>query len=163
MSRSSSGPARILGVMAVTATLAVLGASPATAAGPSRAAGAVCTPSNARAAADAYLASLTSHDASAVPFAPDVLRIENGLVTGRSAEEIRDNLNTSWTYRIISGLRNHVYTAGAVAPDGTTGIDVRYTLDIGSPKLTLLSVGVQEHFDVKCEQITFIKATIGLP
>ncbi len=167
MSRSSSGPVRALRVVAVSAALALVAASPAhartPAAGPAPAAATPCPASDARAAADSYLASLTSHDASAVPFAPQVLRIENGLVTGRSADEIRQDLNTSWKYRIIAGLRDRVYTEGSVAADGTTGIDVHYVLDIGGPSFTLLSAGVQEHFDVRCEQITFIKATIGLP
>ncbi|HEY6795132.1 MAG TPA: hypothetical protein VI248_10670 [Kineosporiaceae bacterium] len=121
-----------------------------------------CEANDAHAAADAYLAALVSHDASAVPFAPDVRRVENGLVTGRSGEEIRKDLNTSIKYKIISGLHDRVYTEDPPAPDGGVSLHVNYVLDIGAPDFTLLKAKVAERFDVRCGQITFIEASISL-
>lgn len=121
-----------------------------------------CQASDAHAAADAYLAALLSHDASAVPFADGVRRVENGLVTGTSAEEIRKDLNTSIKYKIISGLHDRVYSQDAPAPDGTVSLHVNYVLDIGAPNFTLLKAKVAERFDVRCGQITYIEAAISL-
>ncbi|MFI7587329.1 hypothetical protein ACIB24_09675 [Spongisporangium articulatum] len=143
-------------------TAVVAGLTAATLLGASPAAAATCptSPKTAQAAADAYLAALTSHDASAVPFAADVLRVENGLVTGRSAEGIRTDLNTSVKYRIITGLRDRQYTAGPGR------VDVRYRLDVGFTApvvgtVRVVTVSVNERFDVTCGRITFIKATIS--
>lgn len=123
---------------------------------------ACATGNDARHAADAYLDALVSHDASAVPFAPDVLRIENGLTTGRSADEIRSDLNTSAKYKIITGLRDRKYTEGEPSADGTVTENVDYRLNVGVFDTTLLTVRVRERFDVRCGQITYINATIGL-
>jgi hypothetical protein len=120
------------------------------------------TGNDARGAANAYLDALVSHDASAVPFATDVLRVENGLVTGRSADEIRKDLNTSVKYKIITGLRDKQYTDGRPSADGTVTVNVAYRLDVGAHNTTLLTVQVRERFDVRCGQITYINATIGL-
>jgi hypothetical protein len=133
-----------------------VGAGAATAATPA----APCPADAARPAADAYLDALTSHDASAVPFAPNVLRREDGLVTGRSADEIRQDLNTSWKYKIISGLRSRSYAQSGPTSDGTTTVNVQYLLDNGTPAVTLLTVHVQERFDVRCGQILYINAII---
>ena len=46
------------------------------------------------AAAQAYLASLVSHDASAVPLADRVWRIENGKNTGDGADALRKSLES---------------------------------------------------------------------
>jgi hypothetical protein len=121
-----------------------------------------CTAGNdARHAADSYLDALVSHDASAVPFAPDVLRVENGLVTGRSGDEIRDDLTTSAKYKIITGLRDRKYSEGEPSADGTVTENVDYRLDVGVLGATLLTVRVRERFDVRCGQITYINANIG--
>lgn len=121
-----------------------------------------CRTDGSRAAADAYLDALVSHDATAVPFATDVLRVENGLVTGRTGEEIRNDLNTSWKYKIIVGLRDRTYTETPPTDNGTVTVNVDYLLDIGFHSTTLLTVRVKERFDVQCGQITYINANIGL-
>lgn len=143
-------------VAALTLSTTLLGAGAARAATPSD----PCSVGAARPAADAYLDALTSHDASAVPFASDVLRVEDGLVTGRSADEIRQDLDTSWKYKIISGLRDRAYSQSGPSSDGTTTVNVRYLLDIGAPATTLLTVHVQERFDVRCGEIVYINAII---
>ena len=42
-------------------------------------------------AATAYLDAITTHDASKVPFAPDVKRTEQGRITGQGEAAIREN------------------------------------------------------------------------
>ena len=53
------------------------------------------------AAAQTYIDALVSHDASAVPFAPDCVRIENGVKTGFSGKHLRRSLSRGPQYRII--------------------------------------------------------------
>jgi hypothetical protein len=45
------------------------------------------------AAAEAYIDGLVTHKADSVPFAPDCVRIENGLKTGFSGNHLRRSLN----------------------------------------------------------------------
>jgi hypothetical protein len=53
------------------------------------------------AAADAYIDALASHDADSVPFAPDCVRVEQGVKTGFSGNHLRRSLNRGLQYRII--------------------------------------------------------------
>jgi hypothetical protein len=53
------------------------------------------------AAAQAYVDALVSHDAQAVPFASDCIRIENGVKTGFSGMHLRRSLDRGPQYRII--------------------------------------------------------------
>ncbi len=169
MIRHAVKPAVIAGVTVLMTLLGADGALAAPSAAtlaarqPSAARSAVlaaCPVDGAQAAADSYLAALTSHDASAVPFAPDVLRVEDGIVTGRSADEIRQDLDTSLKYRIITALRDRTYSQSGPSANGTVTVNVHYLLDIGAPSLTVLTVQVQERFDVQCGEITYINATI---
>ena len=54
------------------------------------------------AAAQAYIDSLSTHQADGVPFAPGCTRIEVGLKTGFSADHLRRSLNRGPQYRIIA-------------------------------------------------------------
>ena len=54
------------------------------------------------AAAQAYIDSLSTHQADDVPFAPACTRIEVGLKTGFSADHLRRSLNRGPRYRIIA-------------------------------------------------------------
>jgi len=166
MRRTLIHPAKLAAVGGLATLLCLAGAGSAAAAPSARQAAAEAAPcttgNDARHAADAYLDALVSHDASAVPFAPDVLRVENGLVTGRSGDEIRNDLNTSVKYKIITGLRDRTYTESEPSTDGTVTENVDYRLDVGIAGATLLTVRVRERFDVRCGQITYINATIGL-
>lgn len=174
MRRTLIHPAKLAAVGGLAALLGLAGAGSAGAApragSPASAVRAAVTAetaacgtgNDARGAADAYLDALVSHDASAVPFAPGVQRVENGLVTGRSGDEIRKDLNTSVKYKIITGLRDRAYTETGPSADGTVTENVDYRLDVGVAGATLLTVRVRERFDVQCGQITYINATIGL-
>ncbi|MBO0680892.1 hypothetical protein JRC04_25780 [Mycolicibacterium sp. S2-37] len=62
------------------------------------------------AAADAYIDALATHNADAVPFAPDCVRIEVGLKTGFSADHLRRSLNRGPQYRIISATTDRRFT-----------------------------------------------------
>ena len=53
------------------------------------------------AAAQSYIDALVSHDAAAVPFAPDCVRIEMGIKTGFSGNHLRRSLNRGPQFRII--------------------------------------------------------------
>jgi hypothetical protein len=159
---STAALALAVSFVAVGAATAPSAAAAAQEAASAASAATECQANDPRAAADAYLAALLSHDASAVPFADGVRRVENGLVTGRSAAEIRRDLNTSIKYKIIRGLHDRVYSQDAPAPDGTVSLHVNYVLDIGAPDFTLLKTKVAERFDVKCGQLTYIEATISL-
>ncbi len=54
------------------------------------------------AAAQSYLDALVSHDGDAVPFAPDCVRIEQGIKTGLSGNHLRRSLNRGPQFRIIA-------------------------------------------------------------
>lgn len=54
------------------------------------------------AAAEAYVDALASHDGDSVPFAPDCVRIEQGVKTGFSGNHLRRSLNRGPQYRIIA-------------------------------------------------------------
>ena len=56
------------------------------------------------AAAQSYIDALVSHRADDVPFAPDCVRIENGLKTGFSGKHLRRSLNRGPQFRIISAI-----------------------------------------------------------
>ena len=53
------------------------------------------------AAADSYIDALASHRADQVPFAPGCVRIEVGLKTGFSEDQLRRSLNRGPQYRVI--------------------------------------------------------------
>jgi hypothetical protein len=74
------------------------------------------------AAAQSYVDALVSHDADAVPFAPDCVRIEQGVRTGFSGNHLRRSLNRGPQFRII---------ASATAPQYTVaGDEVRAVYDV---------------------------------
>ena len=62
------------------------------------------------AAAEAYIDALVSHDADAVPFAPDCTRIEVGLKTGFSGNHLRRSLNRGPQYRVIAAATDPTLT-----------------------------------------------------
>ncbi|MGA8547617.1 MAG: nuclear transport factor 2 family protein [Mycobacterium sp.] len=53
------------------------------------------------AAAQSYIDALVSHNADKVPFAPDCVRIEQGVKTGLSGNHLRRSLNRGPQFRII--------------------------------------------------------------
>ncbi len=90
------------------------------------------------AAAQAYIDALVSHDASAVPFSPDCVRIEVGLKTGFSGNHLRRSLNRGPQFRLISAATLPKYSID--------GDDVRAVYDIIT-KPSLFGVRVCSHVD----------------
>jgi hypothetical protein len=62
------------------------------------------------AAADAYIDALASHQADEVPFAPDCVRVEQGVKTGFSGDHLRRSLNRGLQYRIIEATTDRDFT-----------------------------------------------------
>jgi hypothetical protein len=62
------------------------------------------------AAAQSYIDALVSHRGDAVPFAPDCVRIEQGVKTGFSGNHLRRSLNRGPQYRIIAATTKPEYT-----------------------------------------------------
>jgi hypothetical protein len=52
-------------------------------------------------AAQSYIDALVSHHADSVPFAPDCVRIEQGIKTGFSANHLRRSLNRGPQHRLV--------------------------------------------------------------
>nr|WP_308165123.1 hypothetical protein [Nocardia noduli] len=106
------------------------------------------------AVARAYIDALVSHDASAVPFAPDATRVEAGLQTGYSGPQLANDLNHGVQYRVIQGIRDlTVDEAGDV-------VTTRYLLDSGVAGVRLLTVEITETFVIPDGTIHAITATI---
>jgi hypothetical protein len=61
------------------------------------------------AAADAYIDALATHDGESVPFAPDCVRIEQGIKTGFSGNHLRRSLNRGPQYRIIEATTDRKF------------------------------------------------------
>jgi hypothetical protein len=62
------------------------------------------------AAARAYIEALASHQADAVPFAPDCTRTELGIKTGFSGNHLRRSLNGGLQYRVIQSVSTPEFT-----------------------------------------------------
>ena len=62
------------------------------------------------AAAQSYIDALVSHNGDAVPFAPDCIRIEQGVKTGFSGNHLRRSLNRGPQFRIIAATTPPDYT-----------------------------------------------------
>src|ERR1700753_1515931 len=62
------------------------------------------------AAAQSYIDALVSHDASAVPFAPDCTRVEIGIKTGFSGNHLRRSLNGGPQYLVIREAHKPEFT-----------------------------------------------------
>ena len=62
------------------------------------------------AAAEAYVDALASHHGDSVPFAPDCIRIEQGVKTGFSGNHLRRSLNRGPQYRIIAATTDRNFT-----------------------------------------------------
>lgn len=62
------------------------------------------------AAARAYIEALASHKADDVPFAPGCTRIEFGIKTGFSGDQLRRSLNNGPQYRVIKAVSEPEFT-----------------------------------------------------
>ena len=90
------------------------------------------------AAAQSYIDALANHQGDAVPFAPDCVRIENGIKTGFSGNHLRRSLNRGPQFRIIEAC-----TPPKFAVDGD---QVRAEFDVIT-KPTLAGRRVCAHID----------------
>ncbi|MFD3748448.1 hypothetical protein [Nocardia sp. NPDC058633] len=141
---------RITHVSALAAVLFALGtASTATAAAEPNPAD-----SPRQAIARAYLDALVSHDASAVPFAPDATRVEVGLQTGYSGPQLTADLENGLQYRVIQGIRDLT-----MSESGDT-VTTHYLLDTGVAGIRLTTVEITETFVIPVDSIHTIEATI---
>ena len=91
--------------------------------------------------ARAYVAALASHDPSEVPFHPAATRVEAGLQTGFSGDQMRADLRYGPQYRVIRGISEQVYT---VRDDGVVVADL--VLDVGVGPVGIASARVHETF-----------------
>jgi hypothetical protein len=62
------------------------------------------------AAAQSYVDALVTHNGDAVPFAPNCIRIEQGIRTGLSGNHLRRSLNRGPQYRVIGTATKPEYT-----------------------------------------------------
>ncbi|MGV0744374.1 hypothetical protein [Mycolicibacterium sp. XJ870] len=62
------------------------------------------------AAAQSYIDALVTHQADKVPFAPDCIRIEMGLKTGRSGDHLRRSLNNGPQFKLIESATPPEFT-----------------------------------------------------
>lgn len=104
--------------------------------------------------AQAYIDALTSHDASAVRFAPNATRVEAGLQTGFSGPQLTNDLDHGVQYCVIEGIRDvQMSEAGDV-------VTARYLLDSGFVGLRVVTVEITETFVIPDGTIHTIVATI---
>ncbi|MFD3701509.1 hypothetical protein ACFWUP_00020 [Nocardia sp. NPDC058658] len=107
-----------------------------------------------QAVARTYLDALVSHDAGAVPFAPNATRIEMGVQTGFSGPGMAAELDHGPLQRAIQGIRNvTLVETGDV-------VTAHYLLDAGLVGVRLATVSITETFVIPDGTIHFIEATI---
>lgn len=91
--------------------------------------------------ARAYVAALADHDPSEVPFHPDATRVEAGLPTGFSGDQLRADLRFGPQYRIIRAVSDETYR---VRGDGV--VVAEFTLSVGAGPVGLTTARVHETF-----------------
>jgi len=133
-------------IPAVLAAAAALGGTPAAAAP-------ACDDGCRIDAARAYVEALATHDASDVPLHPDATRVEAGIQTGFSGEQIRSDLEHGPQYRVIEGVRDARFVA-----DGETVV-ADFALDLVTP---VVGSRVHEVFTFEGGRIRTIVADIAL-
>lgn len=96
-------------------------------------------------AARAYIAALASHDASAVPLAPDAVRYEVGVKTGRGGAHIARSLEHGPQFRVIAGVR------GVSAARRGDVVHTHYMIDTALMGRNLVVAEVTEEFRVAAD------------
>lgn len=61
------------------------------------------------AAANAYIDALVTHEADAVPFTAECVRIEQGVKTGFSGDHLRRSLNNGPQFKVIRAASNREF------------------------------------------------------
>ena len=77
--------------------------------GPASSSGEAVSDEDRIAGAQSYIDALVSHNGDSVPFAPDCIRIEQGIKTGFSGKHLRRSLNRGRQYRIIAATTRPEY------------------------------------------------------
>ncbi|WP_137725513.1 hypothetical protein [Prescottella subtropica] len=91
-------------------------------------------------AARTYVAALLSHDGHTVPYAPDAVRYEVGVKTGRSGNHLRRSLTCGPQFRLIRAIRDEQYRV-----DGDEVV-ADYLIDAGLCGRTLVTARIHETF-----------------
>lgn len=105
-------------------------------------------------AAQSYIDALQSHDASNIPLAPHVRRIENNKVNADGATALRQSLNKGVQYRLIRGIRDLSWHVAA------NDVFALYTVDAGLSTGTLASGRTFERFRIENGLITQIEVVV---
>lgn len=105
-------------------------------------------------AAQSYIDALLSHDASSIPLADHVRRLENNKVNADGATALRHSLNKGAQYRLIRGIRD---LSWFVAGNDVFAI---YTVDAGLSTGTLASGRTFERFRIESGLITQIEIVV---
>lgn len=105
-------------------------------------------------AAQSYIDALQSHDASDIPLAPHVRRIENNKVNADGAAALRRSLNKGAQYRLIRGIRDLTWHVAA------NDVFALYTVDAGLATGTLASGRTFERFRIENGLITQIEVVV---
>lgn len=105
-------------------------------------------------AAQSYIDALQSHDASNIPLAPHVRRIENNKVNADGATALRQSLNKGVQYRLIRGIRDLTWHVAA------NDVFALYTVDAGLSSGTLASGRTFERFRIENGLITQIEVVV---
>ena len=124
--------------------------------GRSMAAGSACDDACKVTGARAYVDALVSHDASRVPFHPRATRVENGVQTGFSGEQLRRGLENDPQYRVIQQVQDASYV---VRPDGVVVAD--YTLAVGVGPAPMGHARVHETFAYDATQPRLIRTIVA--
>lgn len=109
-----------------------------------------CPQADSQAASQKYLDALTDRNAAwSIPFAPIVLRLENGLPTGFTALDLKVDLYLHVQYSVFTSLDNVVWTW---QPDGRADvIKAVYDIPVGLGSTSLASSTVDEDFTLTAD------------
>lgn len=148
--------ARILAVVAAAAVGLVLTAPVAAEAATG------CSQADSQAASQKYLDALVDRNAAwSIPFAPIVLRTENGLPTGFTAYDLKLQLYLHIQYSVFTSIENLVWTW---QPGGRANvIKAVYDIPVGLGDLPLAGSTVDEDFTLTADcKIKRIDATFTI-
>ena len=119
-------------------------------------------------AATAYLDAIVTHDASKVPFAPDVKRTEGGHITGRGESSIRENtkgqpdmVGHANTRFIVDEKSHNVVAYTLLRIPGTKADPNRKTMADKLPPQPS-TVHLAERFKIEAGLITEIEAIFSI-
>jgi hypothetical protein len=121
-----------------------------------------CSQASSQAASQKYLDALVDRNAAwSVPFAPIVLRTENGVPTGFTSFDLKLQLYLHVQYSVFTSIENVVWTW---QPDGRANvINAVYDIPVGLGDVSLASSTVDEDFTLTADcKIKAIDATFTI-